>query len=207
MFHFIGPDARVPRRHAVDPHFRRWFDITRLHVLFGAPAAGVVEEAGKLLGRGVRGPEGRKGIHSQWLPLYGAAIGAGFAAFESTGYAFTTLWTTRNVRCDGDLDFLSAECWRRSDMSHGRPSQLVLFGVRAHDTFDLARTHRSLVSANTRPRHGPPRNVEFRRRSRWNGGSGRSCRRGGRDVAPRVRRDPAGLKQSQKNRHRRRMAP
>ncbi len=72
------------------------FDITRLHVFFGAPAAGVVEEAGKLLAVVLVARKAGKGFILNGC-LYGAAIGAGFAAFESAGYAFTTLWTTRNV--------------------------------------------------------------------------------------------------------------
>jgi RsiW-degrading membrane proteinase PrsW (M82 family) len=72
------------------------FDLTRLHVFFGAPAAGVVEEAGKLLAVVLVARKAGKGFILNGC-LYGAAIGAGFAAFESAGYAFTTLWETRNV--------------------------------------------------------------------------------------------------------------
>jgi protease PrsW len=71
------------------------FDISKLGLLFGAPGAGVVEEAGKLLAvMLVTRKAGRKFILNGCL--FGAAIGAGFAAFESAGYAFEKLLMTRN---------------------------------------------------------------------------------------------------------------
>jgi RsiW-degrading membrane proteinase PrsW (M82 family) len=65
------------------------FQVSQLHSIFGAPAAGIVEEIGKLLTvilmvRKVDKPYILNGC------LFGAAVGAGFAAFESAGYAFNT---------------------------------------------------------------------------------------------------------------------
>jgi RsiW-degrading membrane proteinase PrsW (M82 family) len=72
------------------------FDLSKLDLLFGAPAAGVVEEAGKLLAVVlVTRKAGRTFILNGCL--FGAAIGAGFAAFESAGYAFAALWKWRDV--------------------------------------------------------------------------------------------------------------
>lgn len=66
------------------------FDLTSLDGLFGAPAAGIVEEAGKLLAVMLAMrliPMHRYPYRLNAL-LFGAAIGTGFAAFESAGYAF-----------------------------------------------------------------------------------------------------------------------
>ncbi len=69
------------------------FEITALDEWFGAPAAGLVEEAGKLAAviwvvarsQSVRYRYTLNGL------LFGAAVGAGFAAFESAGYALNVL--------------------------------------------------------------------------------------------------------------------
>lgn len=63
------------------------FQVSQLHAVLGAPAAGIVEEIGKLLtvilmARKIDKPYILNGC------LFGAAVGAGFAAFESAGYAF-----------------------------------------------------------------------------------------------------------------------
>lgn len=69
---------------------------------FGASAAGIIEEWAKLLivvlllGRFVR---------YKWLLnglLFGAAIGCGFGAFESAGYAFTTIVNNNNFEAGVD---------------------------------------------------------------------------------------------------------
>ena len=66
------------------------YENTPLLGVVGAPAAGLVEEAGKLLALALvtrrfdlaRYPYMLNGL------LFGAAVGAGFAAFETSGYAF-----------------------------------------------------------------------------------------------------------------------
>jgi protease PrsW len=62
------------------------YGVTNLNWL-GASAAGIVEELGKLaaLILIVRGPRYKYILNGM---LFGAAVGAGFAAFESAGYAF-----------------------------------------------------------------------------------------------------------------------
>jgi len=62
----------------------------------GAPAAGITEETGKLLAvlAIMRAPKYRYILNGL---LFGAAVGAGFAAFESAGYAFQALFATKNV--------------------------------------------------------------------------------------------------------------
>lgn len=69
------------------------FDLTALENVFGASSAGIVEEAGKLLaliwlaGRGKEDERYRFTLNGL---LFGAAVGTGFAAFESAGYALRT---------------------------------------------------------------------------------------------------------------------
>lgn len=65
------------------------FQISSLHRLLGAPAAGVVEEVGKLIAVVLMMRKGDK-LYILNGCLFGAAVGAGFAAFESAGYAFNT---------------------------------------------------------------------------------------------------------------------
>jgi len=62
----------------------------------GASSAGIVEEAGKLLAVVVvvRGNRYRYILNGL---LFGAAVGAGFAIFESAGYAFNALWANRSL--------------------------------------------------------------------------------------------------------------
>lgn len=65
------------------------FDITDLSSLFGASAAGIVEESGKLaavLAAMRLVPIGRYPFRLNAL-LFGAAVGTGFSAFETAGYA------------------------------------------------------------------------------------------------------------------------
>jgi RsiW-degrading membrane proteinase PrsW (M82 family) len=66
------------------------FDMSKLHLFFGAPAAGVVEETGKLLAVVLVAGRGNKRFILNGC-LIGAAVGAGFEAFESAGYAFFAL--------------------------------------------------------------------------------------------------------------------
>ena len=66
------------------------FDVSNLSSVFGPPAAGVVEEAGKLLAVLIIAGKGNKRYILNGC-LLGAAVGAGFAAFESAGYAFMAL--------------------------------------------------------------------------------------------------------------------
>lgn len=63
------------------------FQISSLHRYLGAPAAGVVEEIGKLIAVVLMMRKGDK-LYILNGCLFGAAVGAGFAAFESAGYAF-----------------------------------------------------------------------------------------------------------------------
>ena len=65
------------------------FQISSLHRFLGAPAAGIVEEAGKLIAVVLMVRKGDK-LYILNGCLFGAAVGAGFAAFESAGYAFNT---------------------------------------------------------------------------------------------------------------------
>jgi len=62
----------------------------------GPPAAGITEETGKLLAvlAIMRAPKYRYILNGL---LFGAAVGAGFAAFESAGYAFQALLGTHAV--------------------------------------------------------------------------------------------------------------
>jgi RsiW-degrading membrane proteinase PrsW (M82 family) len=66
------------------------FDLTSLQSVFGASSAGIVEEAGKLLA--LVWLAGRTNSERYRFTLngllFGAAVGTGFAAFESAGYAF-----------------------------------------------------------------------------------------------------------------------
>ena len=71
------------------------FKVSNLDWL-GASSAGIVEEVGKLLAvilvaRGFRGKYILNGL------LFGAAVGAGFAFFESAGYAFDFLERTNSL--------------------------------------------------------------------------------------------------------------
>ena len=66
------------------------FDMSMLHLFFGAPAAGVVEETGKLLAVVLVAARGDRRFILNGC-LVGAAVGAGFAAFESAGWAFAAL--------------------------------------------------------------------------------------------------------------------
>jgi RsiW-degrading membrane proteinase PrsW (M82 family) len=65
------------------------FDATRLSAALGAPAAGIVEEAGKLAALLALARFARQQRYAFALNglLFGACVGAGFAAFESAGYA------------------------------------------------------------------------------------------------------------------------
>jgi RsiW-degrading membrane proteinase PrsW (M82 family) len=63
------------------------FQISNLHRFLGAPAAGIVEEVGKLITVILMMRKGDK-LYILNGCLFGAAVGAGFAAFESAGYAF-----------------------------------------------------------------------------------------------------------------------
>jgi protease PrsW len=75
------------------------FSTTGLAELLGAPAAGLIEETGKLaalifLTRNLdpqRYPYITNGL------LFGAAVGTGFAAFESSGYALSILLETQSA--------------------------------------------------------------------------------------------------------------
>jgi RsiW-degrading membrane proteinase PrsW (M82 family) len=63
------------------------FQISSLHQFLGAPAAGIVEEIGKLIAVVIMMRKADK-LYLLNGVLFGAAVGAGFAAFESAGYAF-----------------------------------------------------------------------------------------------------------------------
>ena len=64
------------------------FQISGLGSLLGPPAAGIVEETGKLLTVIILARNTRQKYILNGL-LFGAAVGAGFAIFESAGYAFS----------------------------------------------------------------------------------------------------------------------
>ena len=84
------------------------FQVSGLHTVLGPPAAGIIEETGKLitviiLARNVRQKYILNGL------LFGAAVGAGFAIFESAGYAFNaflgpiTHYLARGTAMSGNL--------------------------------------------------------------------------------------------------------
>src|SRR5262249_9764273 len=62
----------------------------------GDMSAGIIEEVGKLIGVVLiaRGPKYKYILNGM---LCGAAVGAGFAAFESAGYAFNFLLKSRSL--------------------------------------------------------------------------------------------------------------
>jgi RsiW-degrading membrane proteinase PrsW (M82 family) len=73
--------------------------------LIGPPLAGFVEELGKLLAV-VLVTARLPGPRYPWIlngMLFGAAVGAGFAAFESAGYAFTYLVTDAGFNLDAAI--------------------------------------------------------------------------------------------------------
>jgi RsiW-degrading membrane proteinase PrsW (M82 family) len=76
----------------------------------GASAAGIVEETGKLLAvvLVVRGNRYRYILNGM---LFGAAVGAGFAIFESAGYAFNSLLNNKS------LDAMTANIQMRAMLS------------------------------------------------------------------------------------------
>jgi len=62
----------------------------------GASSAGIVEEIGKLIAVVIF----CRHLNYKYILnglLFGAAVGAGFSAFESAGYAFDKLWSSSNV--------------------------------------------------------------------------------------------------------------
>jgi RsiW-degrading membrane proteinase PrsW (M82 family) len=63
------------------------FSISSLSTYLGPPAAGIVEEIGKLLTVVIVARHAKHRYVLNGL-LFGAAVGAGFAVFESAGYAF-----------------------------------------------------------------------------------------------------------------------
>jgi RsiW-degrading membrane proteinase PrsW (M82 family) len=65
------------------------FDLFPLYKVYGASAAGLIEELAKIFAAVFMGRNFIKTRHSHSINglLYGAAIGTGFAAFESAGYA------------------------------------------------------------------------------------------------------------------------
>lgn len=71
------------------------FSVTNLSWL-GASSAGVIEEIGKLLAVIVLVREARYRYTLNGL-LFGASVGAGFAVFESAGYAFNFLLGSRSL--------------------------------------------------------------------------------------------------------------
>ena len=72
------------------------FKLTNLDSWMGAPSAGLIEEVGKalMLLLVVRKLKYRWTLNGM---LFGAAIGTGFSAFESSGYAFRYLWNTQST--------------------------------------------------------------------------------------------------------------
>jgi RsiW-degrading membrane proteinase PrsW (M82 family) len=82
------------------------FDVSHLNWL-GASSAGIVEESGKLLAVALIV---RKAKYKYILNgmLFGAAIGAGFAIFESAGYAFRELLDQDSIAAMSDVIDLRA---------------------------------------------------------------------------------------------------
>ncbi len=88
------------------------FEFTSFHELIGAPSAGLIEEVGKvvalilLMGSKTRYPWSLNGM------LFGAAIGCGFASFETAGYILESAFAT------GDLYSLAVERGVLSPFTH-----------------------------------------------------------------------------------------
>ncbi|MBS1660436.1 MAG: PrsW family intramembrane metalloprotease [Bacteroidetes bacterium] len=81
-----------------------FFDRLDLLSFLGASAAGIIEESAKLLV--VIFLTGKVGRY-RWILnglLIGAAVGTGFAAFESSGYAFVQMWKYKSV--DAGIDVI-----------------------------------------------------------------------------------------------------
>ena len=84
------------------------FQVSGLHKLLGPPAAGIIEEMGKLLTVIILARNTRQKYILNGL-LFGAAVGAGFAIFESAGYAFNAFirpieqYIAREGGLSGDL--------------------------------------------------------------------------------------------------------
>jgi RsiW-degrading membrane proteinase PrsW (M82 family) len=68
------------------------FDLSHLPNLLGASSAGIIEETGKLLALALVVNNPRFGWALNGL-LFGGAVGAGFAGFESAGYALEVMGT------------------------------------------------------------------------------------------------------------------
>jgi protease PrsW len=83
------------------------FRLTNLHTWMGAPAAGIIEEVGKavVLLLVVNKAKFKWTLNGM---LFGAAIGCGFAAFESSGYAFRYLWSTESSEVMSDVIYTRA---------------------------------------------------------------------------------------------------
>lgn len=88
------------------------FDVTKLTESFGASAAGIVEECGKLAAVMLATQMAAKGRYPYLLNyiLFGAAVGTGFAAFESAGYAL-------RIGLSGGMDALTGSLFIRGILS------------------------------------------------------------------------------------------
>jgi len=82
------------------------FDVSHLDWM-GDMQAGIVEEVGKLLAVVILVRAARFKYILNGM-LFGAAVGAGFAAFESAGYAFRKLLDTNSIDHMGSLILLRA---------------------------------------------------------------------------------------------------
>ncbi|HEU0120862.1 MAG TPA: PrsW family glutamic-type intramembrane protease [Bryobacteraceae bacterium] len=80
------------------------FEVSSLHRFLGAPAAGIVEEVGKLIAVVLMVRKGDK-LYILNGCLFGAAVGAGFAAFESAGYAFNMFLNALPDKTQGGILF------------------------------------------------------------------------------------------------------
>jgi RsiW-degrading membrane proteinase PrsW (M82 family) len=78
------------------------FDLTSLDKFFGAASAGFIEESAKLFAVLVLVKLNQKKQYNYLLNalLFGAAVGTGFAAFESAGYALNIGLTSTDVMTD-----------------------------------------------------------------------------------------------------------
>ena len=143
------------------------FDVSKLHALVGAPAAGIVEETGKLLAVVLLAGRSDKGFILNGC-LFGAAVGAGFAAFESAGWAFAAL-------LGGNVDDMVNTILLRGVLApfgHVTWTAITagaLWRARARHEW-MGGANRSVLCPNPRTHHGASRDVESLREHR-----GRCC--------------------------------
>jgi RsiW-degrading membrane proteinase PrsW (M82 family) len=122
------------------------FELTSLHRFLGAPAAGVVEETGKLIAVVLMVRKGDK-MYILNGCLFGAAVGAGFAAFESAGYAFNAFLAGLPDRSQAGIMF-AAQGMVKSIMLRGllAPFGHVAWTAITAGVLWRARVHKSSIA-------------------------------------------------------------